>query len=120
MNKLSELVKKNNVLRIRSGETHRFVDITIVEVAGRFFVRQYKFGKRSWYDAFLDEPNGAIKHGDTIITIEGKVPGDLDQINPLVTKAYIKKLGVIYRTMRLGFSTKKHEDSTLELIPKVS
>ena len=120
LEEISKLVKKHNVLQIRAGEKHRFVDITIVEADGRFFVRQYKFGKRSWYDAFLETPDGAIKHGDTIIPIKGKVPADLEQVNPLVTKAFIKKLGVIYRTMRLGFDTKKHEASTLELIPQLS
>ena len=116
---ISKLINAHNVLQIRSGEKHRFIDITIVEADGRFFVRQYKFGKRSWYHAFLDNPKGAIKHGDTIIPIEGRVPADLDQINPVVTEAFIKKLGLIYRTMRLGFDTKKHEASTLELIPQL-
>ena len=118
ISEISKLINAHNVLQIRAGEKHRFVDITIVEADGRFFVRQYKFGKRSWYHAFLETPNGAIKYGDTIIPIEGRVPTDLEEINPAVTKAYIKKLGIIYKTMRLGFSTKKHEASTLELIPK--
>ena len=119
LEEISKLVKAHNVLQIRSGEKHRFVDITIVESNGRFFVRQYKFGNRSWYHAFLEEPNGAIKHGETIIPVKGVIPEDLNQINPLVTKAYLKKLGMIYRTMRLGFDTKKHEASTLELIPQL-
>lgn len=103
LEEISKLINAHNVLQIRSGEKHRFIDITIVEADGRFFVRQYKFGKQSWYHAFLENPKGAIKHGDTIIPVEGKVPKDLDQINPLITKAYLKKLGLIYRTMRLGF-----------------
>lgn len=115
---VSKWVKANNVLQIRSGDKHRFIDITVVEADGRFFVRQYKFGARSWYHAFLEEPNGAIKKGDAIIPIEGRVPADLDEINPVVTKAFFKKLGLIYRVMRWGFSTKKHEASTLELIPQ--
>lgn len=116
---ITKLINSSDVHQIRSGDKHRFVDITIVEAEGRFFVRQYKFGKRSWYHAFLEEPNGAIKYGNTIIPIEGRVPEDLEDINPLVTQAYIDKLGMIYKTMRLGFSTKKHEASTLELIPKL-
>ena len=119
INEISKLVEANNVLQIRSGDKHRFVDITIVEAEGRFFVRQYKFGARSWYHAFLEEPNGAIKHGEAIFPVKGVVPEDLEQINPAVTKAFLKKLGLIYRTMRLGFDTKKHEASTLELIPIV-
>lgn len=115
---VSKWVKANNVLQIRSGDKHRFIDITVVEADGRFFVRQYKFGKKSWYHAFLEEPKGAIKHRDTIIPIEGRVPENLDEINPVVTKAFLKKLGIIYRIMRWGFSTMKHEASTLELIPQ--
>lgn len=110
-------VDASNVHQIRCGD-HRFIDITIVHTEGRFFVRQYKFGKRSWYDAFLNHPDGAMKLGNTEIPIDGVVPSDLDEINPKVTKAYLKKMGLIYRAMRLGFDTKKHEASTLELIPK--
>ena len=61
-----------------------------------------------------------MKCGDTLIPIEGKVPHDLIQINPLVTKAYWKKYKIIYGIMKLGFNTKKHEASTLELIPQLS
>jgi hypothetical protein len=115
---ISKIVDKNNVLQIRSGDKHRFIDITIVEAEGRFFVRQYKFGKRSWYHAFLENPAGEMKLGDTLVKIEGRVPEDLDEINPKVTKAFNKKLGLIYKTMRLTFNTKKHEASTMELIPQ--
>lgn len=114
---LSKLINALRVHQIRAGDKHRFVDISIVEADGRFFVRQYKFGKRSWYHAFLTDLAGAIKCGDTIIPIEGRVPKDLDVINPLVTKAFGKKYKLIYGAMRLGFDTKKHEASTLELIP---
>lgn len=118
LSELSKLIKSSKVHQIRSGRTHRFVDITIVEVDGRFFVRQYKFAKRSWYDAFIQNPAGEIKCGETIIPIEGQVPKDMAQINRLVTKAYWKKTHIMYGLMRLGFDTKKHEASTLELIPQ--
>lgn len=65
LQELSELVNSLKVHQIRAGEHHRFVDIFIVEAKGRFFVRQYKFGKKSWYDAFLATPNGAMKCGDS-------------------------------------------------------
>ena len=115
---IANKVDASNVHQIRCGD-HRFVDITIVHTEGRFFVRQYKFGKRRWYHAFLDNPDGAIKLGEIEIPIEGRVPQDLDQINPKVNKAYFKKLNVLYPLMRLTYSRKKHEASTLELIPKL-
>ena len=124
--KHEDLVKSVNAKRvhqIRCGE-HRFIDITIVQTEGRFFVRQYKFGGRSWYHAFLDnpskdgEPNGAMKVGDFETPVIGKVPDDLDEINPKVNKAYFKLLWILYPLMRLTYDRKKHEASTLELIPQ--
>jgi hypothetical protein len=117
---IQEIIKhinSNNVHQIRAGEKHRFVDITIVHTEGRFFVRQYKFGKKSWYHTFLEDSNGAIKIGDTIIPVNARVPKELDVVNAKVNKAYFKKLNVIYWLMRLTYDRKKHEDSTLELIP---
>ena len=116
---LSKLIKSKWVHQIRAGEKHRFVDITIVEAEGRFFVRQYKFGKKSWYDAFLKISDGAIKIRETIVPIDGVVPKDLDRINPKVNKAYFKKMNILYPLMRLTYNRKKHEASTLELIPKI-
>lgn len=115
---IAKRVKAQKVHQIRCGD-HRFIDITIVETEGRFFVRQYKFGKRSWYHAFLENPEGAMKIKDTIIPIDGVVPKDLAKINPKVNKAYFKLLNIIYPLMRLTYSRKKHEASTLELIPKL-
>jgi len=115
---LEKSVKAHKVHQIRAGKTHRFVDITIVSTEGRFFVRQYKFGKKSWYDAFLAKSEGQMKVGELVVDINGVVPADLEQVNPKVNKAYRKLLGLIYPAMRLTYDTKKHEASTLELIPK--
>ena len=114
---LEKMVQSKKVHQIRCGD-HRFIDITIVATEGRFFVRQYKFGKKSWYHAFLANSDGQMKIGDTIIDIDGVKPADLDKVNPKVNKAFRKLLGLIYPAMRLTFDTKKHEASTLELITK--
>lgn len=116
---ISNLINAHRVHQIRSGTTHRFVDISIIEAQGRFFVRQYKFGKNSWYNAFINEPNGEIKCGDTVIPIKGIKPKDLDVINQSVTLSFWKKYHLIYALMKLGFNTQKHEASTLELIPQI-
>ncbi|WP_412984618.1 hypothetical protein [Pontimicrobium sp. IMCC45349] len=114
---LEKLVQGQKVHQIRCGD-HRFIDITIVSTEGRFFVRQYKFGKRSWYHAFLANSHGQMKLGDTIVDIDGVVPKDLETINPKVNKAYFKLLWILYPLMRLTYNRKQHEASTLELIPK--
>lgn len=114
---LEKLVQSKRVSQIRCGD-HRFIDITIVATEGRFFVRQYKFGKKSWYDAFLVNPDGQMKVGDSVVDIEGVIPKDLDEVNPKVNKAYFKLLWILYPLMRLTYNRQKHEASTLELIPK--
>ncbi|KXX69358.1 hypothetical protein [Flammeovirga sp. SJP92] len=118
---IQEIIKRvdsKKVHQIRCGD-HRFIDITIVQTEGRFFVRQYKFGKRSWYDAFLEHPEGAMKLDDLIVPIKGVIPKDLETVNPKVNKAYFKLLNIIYPLMRLTYSRKKHEASTLELVPQI-
>lgn len=118
LTELEQLVQKKKVHQIKCGD-HRFIDITIVATEGRFFVRQYKFGKKSWRDAFLVNSSGQMKIGTTIIEINGVVPSDLETVNPKVNKAYRKLLGLIYPAMRLTYDIKKHEASTLELIPNL-
>lgn len=115
---IAKLVQGQKVHQIRAGRTHQFIDITIVCTEGRFFVRQYKFGKKSWHNAFINNPDGQMKIGPTIIDIDGIVPPDIEDITPKVNLAYRKLLGLIYPAMRLTFDTKKHEASTIELIPK--
>ncbi|MCT4617280.1 MAG: DUF2255 family protein [Candidatus Gracilibacteria bacterium] len=119
INEIIKLVNASNIHQIRSGTTHKFIDITIVEMDSRFFVRPYKFAKNGWYDAFMENPKGEMKFGDIIVPIDGIIPDNLDELNPKINKAFSKKLPVIYKTMRLGFDTKKHEALTLELIPKI-
>ena len=114
---LESKVKAKKVHQIRCGD-HRFIDITIVTTEGRFFVRQYKFGKRSWYHAFLENSQGQMKLGDTIVAIDGVVPKDLETINPKVNKAYFKLLWILYPLMRLTYNRQQHEASTLELVPR--
>ncbi|MBD0404517.1 hypothetical protein [Flammeovirga sp. EKP202] len=44
---------------------------------------------------------------------------DLKTLNPKVNKAYFKLLNILYPLMRLTYSRKKHEASTLESIPQI-
>ncbi|PWJ40011.1 hypothetical protein [Sediminitomix flava] len=115
---IAKLVNSRWTHQIRGGD-HRFIDISIVEAEGRFFVRQYKFGKRSWREAFLENSDGAMKIGDKIFNVDGVVPKDLDEVNPKVNKAYFKKMNIVYWLMRLTYDRSKHGASTTELVPKL-
>ena len=116
LQEILDLVDNYQYQQIRAGETHHFTDISIVIAEGRMFCRRYSFSKRSWYHAFQEDPNGAIRCGQTIIKVHGMIPNDLNKINPKVNKAYLKKYGN-RASMMLG---EKYMDSTLELVPILS
>lgn len=120
LKELKKLVNSRWVHQIRAGERHRFIDISVIEVAGRFFVRQYKFSKRSWYQAFLEYSEGALKIGEVEVPVVAVVPSDLSTVNPMINRQYFKKMWIFYPLMRLTYDRAKHEASTLELIPKFS
>ena len=111
-------IRKRKIHQIRAGKEHSFIDITIITIGDRLFARPYKFGEKGWYDAFLRNSSGEIKIGDMIIPIDGIIPEDLESIIPQVNWATHKFLPIIYFLMRLTFNTKKHEERTLELIPR--
>ena len=115
---LAKRVMASPVHQVRSGFTHRFIDITMVAVEERIFIRPYMFGRNGWYDAFLQTPEGEMKIGNDVIRIEGRIPTDLEEINPKVTNAYHKLLPGTYEQMRKSYDTDKHESMTLELIIK--
>ena len=118
LKEISKLINSKYVHQIRAGNKHDFIDITIIETGGRFFVRQYKFGAKSWRDAFLKDSKGEMKIGDRIIKVDGVIPKDLNKINSKINRAYHKKLPIIYFLMRLTYSVSEHEASTIELIPQ--
>lgn len=118
MNKeqIIQLVRETEMPKIRSGETHRFIDIWIVTVEGRIFCRGTRSAK-GWYYAFQEEPNGAIKFGDTIIKVKGVAPDDLEAINPKVNEAYLEKYGTKYHSIALQATEPSFMASTMEFIP---
>lgn len=118
LKEISKLINSKYVHQIRAGNKHDFIDITIIETQGRFFVRQYKFGLKSWRDVFLKDSKGEMKIGEKVFKINGIIPKDLDEIKPKINKAYHKKLPIIYFLMRLTYSVSEHEASTIELIPQ--
>ena len=117
-----DLVNVTETPQIRAGTTHPFNDIWIVVVDGRLFCRQYDLAERSWYTAFLEDPRGAIKCGDTEISVSGLVPDDLEAMNPLINAAYIAKYAG--RFMRLPhyaheMTGERFMERTMELVPRM-
>lgn len=115
---IEEITKYINTTKeqqFRAGKTHGFIDISIMELNGRFFVRRSNMSvQNSWYTAFLKDPYGEIKLGDTIIPINAVVPDDLEQINPLLSKAYEEKFGEVYLAIKKMFP--RQDETTMELV----
>ena len=81
------------------------------------FCRRYTYNEPSWYSAFVKDPAGQVKLDKTIVDVNGRIPPDLDTINPQVNKAYeakLKQLGASY--MLDGAIEPRAQASTFELI----
>lgn len=118
MNKdqLITLVNETEMPQIRSGETHRFIDIWIVTTEERIFCRG-AMSDDGWYYAFQNEPNGAIKFGNVIVKVKGSIPDDLDEINPKVNEGYLAKYGGKYPRIAHQAIEPSFMASTMEFVP---
>ena len=55
-------IQESKGLRIRAGiGQHRFIDIWVVVVRGRVFVRSWNVKPTGWYRTFLREPPGTVQ-----------------------------------------------------------
>lgn len=115
----ADLVNHSVRHEIRAGYTHRFVTLLFVTVNERVFCRRYTYNEPSWYSAFAKDPAGQVKLDKTVVDIIGRIPPDLDTINPQVNKAYeakLKQLGASY--MLAGAIEARAQASTFELLLK--
>ncbi len=115
-----ELVNQTRHHQIRQGHTHRFIDLMFVTVGERVFCRRYTYSEPSWRSAFIENSIGQIKLGSEVVDVDGVIPHDLGEVNPLVNKAYevaLKKYGASY--LLDGAIDNRAQESTMEMIPKL-
>ena len=85
-------IKNNNRIGIKAGkERPGFLEIWMVIVDGRIFARSWGLAERSWYNAFLNNPNGEIECGEKVIAIKASIPKDLADLTEHINKAYKDK-----------------------------
>ncbi len=114
---LADLVNHSVRHEIRAGHTHRFITILFVTVNDRMFCRRYTYSEPSWFSAFAKDPEGQLKLDKTIVDINGRIPTDLEEINPEVNEAYARKLKKLGANSMLGGATEPRAlASTFELI----
>lgn len=104
-------------LRIRAGETHRFIAVWIVEINGRLFVRSWNDKPTGWFRAFLKEPVGAVEVDGKPVPVRGKLVTD-PALNQKATDAYALKYTTTANLQYVeGFRSPKRMATTLELVP---
>jgi len=104
-------------LYIRSGD-HRPIAIWVVVVAGRVIVRSWNDKPGGWYRAFLAQPRGAIRVGETEVRVRA-VPLRSARLLDAADAAYAAKYtSPANRKYVQGFRTAKRRVHTLELVPR--
>ncbi len=116
-----DLVLATEMLQLRAGTEHRWIDMWVVVADDRLFCRQWGFSERSWYQAFQAAPDGALRCGETILPVEGVIPPDLDEIGERVNAAYLEQYGTGERPdIARQMTGPRFMARTMELIPVVA
>ena len=112
-------ITKDKILGIRAGsEEHRFIGVWVVVVDGRVFIRSWGLEKRSWYNAFREDPRGTIQAAGRELRVRA-VTSVSEKAKAAVDAAYAAKYdtpGAIKYVK--GFArSKRRRDTTTELRP---
>lgn len=113
-----EYIMTHNHTGIKAGSDRiSFLDIWMVVVDGRIFARSWGFAEKSWYNSFLEDPNGAIKCGDAVFSIKAFVPEDKNLISGKINNAYLVKYNSEQNIPYVnGIIDEKHMAKTMEFI----
>lgn len=118
--KVIDFINTNNLIGLKAGkERDKFLNIWMVVVDERIFARSWGFAERSWYNTFLKDPDGELKCGDTIVSIEARIPEDMDDLSERINKAYLDKYNYGDNSKyALGIVEPAHIEKTMEFVLK--
>ncbi|MCP2044015.1 DUF2255 family protein [Pontibacter sp. HSC-36F09] len=81
----------STLVGIKGGVTREtFLNIWMVEVAGRVFARSWSKSNKSWFTAFIEEGVGQIQYGQSLLNVRGEQTKYTD-LNLLIDDAYKAK-----------------------------
>ncbi|MBB6369878.1 DUF2255 family protein [Chryseobacterium shigense] len=111
-------INSHNLIEIKAGNQRTtFLEIWMVTVNDRIFARSWGLAEKSWYNTFLQDPEGQIKCGEDIFNIKARVPDDLNEITSDINTAYLTKYNTDSNlTYSKGIIQQKHIEKTMELI----
>jgi len=105
-------------LRIRAGDTHRFLGIWAVVVDGRVFVRSWTLKKQGWNHALREDPRGTILIADKEVPVRARHPRSkrlLAKVDRAYREKYMSPGSLKYA---VGLTRGRRRASTTELIPR--
>ncbi|WNJ18173.1 DUF2255 family protein [Pontibacter sp. G13] len=107
---------------INSGNRfNRFLDIWIVEVEDRIFVRSGGHDPAGWFATFMQDEYGYLLCDQEVIPITGYLPVDLKDMLPRIDQAYWDKYGYGRRIPLVEQITSPASSNwTLEIFPQAS
>jgi len=116
---VTSAIAKDKILGIRAGSgDHRFIGVWVVVVDGRVFIRSWGVKRRSWFQAFQEEPIGRIQAAGRELRVRA-VTRTSERTKAAVDDAYAAKYttpGAIKYVK--GFArSKRRRDTTTELTP---
>ena len=112
-------IAKDKILGIQAGDgDHRFIGVWAVVVDGRVFIRSWGLERRSWYQAFRENPMGRIQAAGRELRVKA-ITSVSERTKVAVDAAYAEKYdtpGAI-KYVRGFKRSKRRRDTTTELLP---
>lgn len=111
-------IKTNTIIGIKAGQKRsEFLEIWMVVVQDRVFARSWGLAERSWYNTFLENPDGEIQCGETIYPIKALIPQDINDLTEEINEAYLTKYNTGHNIpYSQGIIQEKHIAKTMEFI----
>ncbi|TZF98476.1 DUF2255 family protein (plasmid) [Chryseobacterium panacisoli] len=120
MNKENALhyIKTNTIIGIKAGfQRSDFLEIWMIVVQDRIFARSWGLAEKSWYNTFLENPEGEIQCGKIIYPIKAAIPEDLNDITEEINQAYLAKYNTGHNIpYSRGIIQEKHVAKTMEFV----
>jgi hypothetical protein len=113
-------IAKEKILGIRAGSgDHRFIGVWPVVVDGRVFVRSWGVKRRGWFEAFREDPRGAIQAAGREIRVRA-ITRTTEKTKAAVDAAYAEKYTTpgALKYVRGFARSKRRRDTTTELVPR--
>jgi hypothetical protein len=111
-----EVLRTAKIIGVRAGSEHRYTGVWVVVVEGRVFARSWSDKPTGWFQAFKNEPKGAIQVGELEISVRGK-PVRSARLRDAVTKAFAEKYNTKgSRRWVEGFAEERRLLTTMEFV----